>query len=103
MGPAEFRTLSVLVQLYRQDREAERAPEHFRTILAADLAEAAGSEGDTSGRKTISRIREKISREYQILYGSELGLDAIIETVQGKGYRLNPAVRIVTPDQIRGR
>ena len=103
MGPAEFRTLSELVRIYRQDREAERAPENYRTILAADLAEAAGSEGDISGRKTISRIREKISREYQSLYGSELGLDAIIETVQGKGYRLNPAVRVVTPDQIRGR
>jgi 7-cyano-7-deazaguanine synthase in queuosine biosynthesis len=99
-GPAEFKIVSELVRLYREDREAELVPENYRTISAADLAEAAGSEGDISGRKAISRIRKKISREYRSLYGSELGLDVIIENVLGKGYRLNPAVRVVTPDQI---
>ena len=70
-------------------------------MSATDLAEAASSTGDVSGRKTISRVRKKISDEYGKLYGSPLGLDAVIENVQGKGYRLNPLIRVVTPDQLR--
>lgn len=33
--------------------------------------------------------------------GSAPGLEAIIETVQGKGYRLNSSIRIVSPRQIQ--
>jgi Queuosine biosynthesis protein QueC len=97
----EFRLVSVLVRLHREDREAERAPANFRTMTATDLAEAASSTGDVAGRKAISRLREKINGEYRELYGSLLDLDAVIENVQGKGYRLNPQVRVVAPDQLR--
>lgn len=99
-APGEFRLLSELVRLYREDREAERAPESNRTISAEYLAEAAGSTGDVSGRKAISRVRHKIRREYRELYGMELGADAVIENVPRQGYRLNPAVRVVAPAQL---
>ena len=99
-APSEFRLMSVLVRLHREDRVAGRAPDNYRTISATDLAEAISSTGDTAGRKAISRVRKKINDEYQQLYGSQLGLDAVIEKVQGKGYRLNPLVRVVTPDQL---
>jgi hypothetical protein len=99
-GPTEFRLVSVLVQLHREDREAERAPENYRTMQAEDLAEAASSTGDVAGRKAISRLRGKINREYEALYGSRLDSDSIIESVRGRGYRLNPAVRIVASDQL---
>jgi hypothetical protein len=97
----EFRLVSVLVRLHREDREAERAPGNFRTMMATDLAEAASSTGDVAGRKAISRLREKINGGYRELYGSLLDLNAVIENVQGKGYRLNPLVRVVTLDQLR--
>jgi hypothetical protein len=100
-APTDFRLMSVLVQLHREDREAERAPENYRALSAEKLAEAASSTGDIAGRKAVSRMRKKISGEFQELYGSPLGLDALIENVRGEGYRLNPAVRIVTPDQLR--
>jgi len=99
-APGEFRLVSVLIRRHKEDLAAERAPRNFRTISAADLAAAASSTGDTAGRQAVSRVRKKISAEYQQLYGSPLGLDAVIENVQGRGYRLNPHVRVVTPDQL---
>ena len=83
--------MSVLVELHREDRDAERAPENFRTVSATDLAEAVSSAGDVAGRKAISRLRAKINHEYEELYGSPLGSDTIIENVRGKGYRPQPS------------
>jgi hypothetical protein len=100
-GAGDYRLISVLVELHREDREAELAPENYRTLSAADLAEAASRTGDTAGRQAISRLREKINREFQKLYGHDLEPDAVIENVKGKGYRLNPKVRVVAPDQLR--
>ena len=93
--------MSVLVDLHRQDRAAERAPENYRTMAPADLAQAASSTGEVAGRKAISRLRNKINKEYQQLYGSTLDADAIIENVRGKGYRLNPSVLVVALDQLQ--
>ena len=100
-SPAEYRIVSVLANLFREDRETERAPENFRTLSAAKLAEMVSSGGDQVARKAIARVREKISQEHQELYGIALALDAVIENVRGKGYRINPSVRIVSPDQLR--
>jgi 7-cyano-7-deazaguanine synthase in queuosine biosynthesis len=99
-APSEFRLMSELVRLHREDGLAGRAPDKFRTISAAHLAEAISSTGDTAGRKAVSRVRKKIKDEYEQLYGSLLPLDAVIEKVQGRGYRLNPQVRVVSPDQL---
>src|SRR5262245_36319189 len=99
-SPTEFRLMSVLVRLRREDRAAERAPEDFRTVSAVALAEAVSSVGEVAGRKAISRLRRKISREYEQLFGARPDPDLIIENVQGKGYRLNPAVRLVAPDRL---
>ena len=99
-APNEFRLMSELVRLHREDGVAGRAPDNFRTITATNLAEALSSTGDDAGRKAVSRVRKKIGDEYQQLYGGQLGLDAVIEKVQGRGYRLNPHVRVVTPDQV---
>ena len=99
-APGEFRLMSELVRLHREDGVAGRAPDNFRTMSAAHLAEAVSSTGDSAGRKAVSRVRKKIGDEYQQLYGGQLGMDAVIEKVQGRGYRLNPHVRVVTPDQL---
>jgi len=100
-APTEFRLVSALVRLHREDREAERAPENYRSISAAVLAEAVSTTGEVAGRKAISRLRKKINGEYQELYGSWPDSNAIIENIPGKGYRLNPTVRVVAADQIR--
>jgi hypothetical protein len=94
---SDFRIVSLLVGLYLQDRGAGCLPADYRTMLADDLAEALGRVGDTAARKAVSRLRRKISREFMQLYNIELSLDAVIENVHGKGYRINPAVRVVAP------
>ena len=66
-----------------------------------ELADKASSPDDTASRKVISRLRKKISKEYQELYGGTPDQDAVVESVHGKGYRINPSVRIVAPSQIR--
>jgi DNA-binding response OmpR family regulator len=99
-SPSEYRIISVLLKLFREDREAELDPANYRTLSAAELVAEIGEGGDQNGRKAISRLRRKIDREHLELYGSALGLEAVIETVQGKGYRLNPSIRIVSPSQI---
>ena len=100
-SPSEYRIISVLLKLFREDREAELDPANYRTLSAAELAAEIGEGGDQNGRKAISRLRHKIDREHLELYGSAPGLEAVIETVKGKGYRLNPSIRIVSPSQIR--
>ena len=100
-APAEYRIMSALAKLFREDREAELAPENFRTLSAAELAETASSAGDQCGRKMISRLRAKISEDYQELYRIPLAPDAVIENVRGRGYRINPSVRIVSASQLR--
>jgi hypothetical protein len=91
----------LLVSLYVEDRNSGRMPTEYRTLSAQDLADASGRTDDTSGRQAVSRLRRKISREYKELYGVALSLDALIENVHGKGYRLNPSVRVVAPDALK--
>ena len=100
-SPGEYRIVSVLLKLFREDRQAELDPANYRTLSAAELAAEIGEGGDQNGRKAISRLRHKIDREHLELYGSAPGLEVVIETVKGKGYRLNPSIRIVAPGQIR--
>jgi 7-cyano-7-deazaguanine synthase in queuosine biosynthesis len=102
-GSSDFRIVSVLVRLYVEDREAGRLPATYRTLSAADLAEEASSIGDTAGRQAISRLRRRISGEFEALYDMELSLDTVIENVHGKGYRINPAVRVVAPAELARR
>jgi 7-cyano-7-deazaguanine synthase in queuosine biosynthesis len=101
-SPTEYRIVSTLVDLFREDTEAGLRPENFRTLSAEDLAEQASGTGDQSGRKAISRLRKKLKREHREIYGSAMGDDAVIENVRGRGYRINPSVRIVSPSQLRG-
>lgn len=102
-GPTNFRIISVLAQLHREDREAERLPEHFRTISSDDLAEKASSSGDIAGRRAIARLRRHISKEFAKLYPAGIQRNAVVENVPRKGYRLNPHVRIVSANELARR
>jgi hypothetical protein len=98
---SEFRLVFLLVSLYVEDRNSGRMPAEYRTLSAQDLADASARTDDTSGRQAVSRLRRKISKEYKQLYGVALSLNALIENVHGKGYRLNPSVRVVAPDALK--
>ena len=95
-GSSYFRAMSVLVRLYVEDRDAGRLPDAYRTLSAEHLA----ANGDTAGRRVVSRLRRRIMDEFNVLYGVELDLDGVIENVHGKGYRINPSVRVVAPGEL---
>jgi hypothetical protein len=99
-GSTDYRIMSVLLRLYLEDRDAGRLPADYRTISAENLADEVSGAGDAAGRKAISRVREKINGEFEELYGTKLSLDAVIENVHGKGYRINPAVRVVAAAEL---
>lgn len=100
-SPTQYRIIYVLVELHRQDTEAQLAPRNFRCLSAVDVADKASSPDDTASRKVISRLRMKVSKEYHELYGGTPDQNAVVESVHGKGYRINPLVRIVAPSQLR--
>jgi hypothetical protein len=99
-GSSDFRIMSVLVHLYLEDRDAGRLPNAYRALSAEHLAAEASKTGDTAGRRGVSRLRSRIRDEFKALYGVELDLDGVIENVHGKGYRLNPSVRVVAPGEL---
>jgi DNA-binding response OmpR family regulator len=102
-GATEFRIISELVKIFREDRNSDRAPKNFRTMTDHALADALSANEDLV-RKTISRIRKKIKTEYQKLHQEVLDLDHIVQNVHGKGYRLNPLnVHIVDPSEMAGK
>ena len=102
-GATEFRLISELVKIFREDRNSERAPKNFRTMTDHELADAL-SANEVLVRKTISRVRKKIQKDYRELHQETLSLDHILENIHGKGYRLNPLnVQIVDPSEIARR
>ena len=100
--PTHFRILAALVRRHVEDRENGLLPENFRTMPAAELASEASKSGDVAGRKDVSRLRELISEDLAALYGT-LDLNAVIQNVPRKGYRLNPYVRVVSASELTRR
>lgn len=99
-GATEYRLMSELITVFKEDRNSDRAPKNFRTMTSEALADALSAD-EWLVRKTVSRVRQKIKKEYQKLHQENRRLDHIIQNVHGKGYRLNPEnVQIVDPSEI---
>ena len=102
-GATNFRLLSVLVTMHVEDRDQGLLPDHYRTLSSKALADAIGGTSDTTSRQVIQRIRRRIHSEWVQSFGVDLGLNAVIENVSRKGYRLNPKVRIVPAAELRSQ
>ncbi len=102
-GSTDFRLFSVLARMHIEDRENGLLPINFRTLSGDALADAVSGANDTAARKAIERIRKRIAADWSKLFGGEPEPNAVIENVSRKGYRLNPQVRVVSPDQLRNR
>jgi 7-cyano-7-deazaguanine synthase in queuosine biosynthesis len=98
-GSAAFRLLSKLVEIALEERAKPRAPERYRFIKAASLASALGV-GEASLRRTVSRARRRVVKIFEIDAGISMQAGALIENAPWEGYRLNPAVVIVSADEI---
>jgi hypothetical protein len=53
-------------------------------------------------RRRVERLRKTVAKSYEERLGLAISADAVIQTKRWHGYRMNPMVRIVAPDQIAG-
>ena len=98
-GTKMFQLVKILVDQYLEDQSNKKAPENYRCKDKYDLATALGIEEPTL-RRQVSRIRKKVQSGYLGKFGLPLSQDALIENVHGKGYRINPSVRLLAPSEI---
>jgi hypothetical protein len=101
-GPANYSLIAQLAAQYRQDREAGRAPENFKYTSARKLAETFAIREPTL-RKRVNRFRKQAAERFEDRDGLPLMQDAIIETREWKGYRINPRVWVVEPGELKLR
>lgn len=97
-GATEFRIIRLLVELNDANRKIH--PSRRPTFSGVELASQAGGGDVALIRKAIERIRRKLNRDARDLHDKELDMHALIETVFRSGYRLNPAVDIVSPGEL---
>jgi 7-cyano-7-deazaguanine synthase in queuosine biosynthesis len=98
-GTASFALLKRLVETFQLDRNEGRAPENHRYVRTRDLAKIQGGT-EESLRRTIYRIRVRVAQAFETEAGLPLSANALIENDRWKGYRINPAVMILAPDQL---
>jgi 7-cyano-7-deazaguanine synthase in queuosine biosynthesis len=100
-GSTMFALLRHLIELSTADREAKLAPKRYRCKLGKVLADDLGLPDAETIAQAVRRIRKEIAEGFEALEGYRPDDAAVIENVHGSGYRLNPAVVIVSPLELR--
>ena len=98
-GKANCSLVERLATQYREDLQAGRVPENYQYVRAVVLASALSVEEPTL-RRRVNRFRQAVCSQFEEHCGLPLTKDAIIETKEWSGYRLNPSVRLVDPGQV---
>jgi 7-cyano-7-deazaguanine synthase in queuosine biosynthesis len=98
-GSAAYQLLSKLVEIALEDRAKQRAPERHRFTKAGSLSSAFGV-GEASLRRTVLRARRRVAEVFEADAGIAMNGGELIENVPWRGYRLNPAVLVVSADEI---
>ncbi|MBO6716749.1 MAG: 7-cyano-7-deazaguanine synthase [Rhizobiaceae bacterium] len=99
-GAATFALLDQLAAQFEQDLKAKRTPSHCGYCGTRRLTSAL-SVDDTTLRRRVTRFRKRVAEAFDRRHGLSLSSEAVIESATWKGYRLNPAVRLVQADEIR--
>ena len=98
-SPGSFALVAVLVEAYEKDRSEGRAPENNRYVNTIEMTKILGV-NDIALRRRVVRLRRSVADAFESCFGLPLGGDAVIQNQPWHGYRLNPLVRVVAPDQI---
>lgn len=103
-GPQQFGLMSFLIQSHLEDRQKGLSADNYRSYKSFELLDQLGLDSENAVQALVSRIRADIRKGAEINQRRPPDSHAIIESVRGKqGYRLNPRVRVVRPDQIKNR
>jgi hypothetical protein len=100
LGQGDFKLVEALLEAYTQDRDANRPAADCRFVRADRLARRMGVDDETL-RARVSRTRkslkrESLKREFLARFGVEPDEHEVIETGNGRGYRLNPHLALVS-------
>lgn len=98
-GASTFAVIQELVETARKDQSEGLAPESHTFVAARRLCQAT-TISEASLRRCIYRIRSRLDTSFTANAGLPLSADALIENARWKGYRLNPAVLILVPEEI---
>ena len=97
--PASFAVVESLVQAYQEDRATGLAPENCRYVNSTQLTKNLAI-SDSTLRRRVLRFRSAVADSFQERLGLTLAGDAVIQSAPWEGYRINPEVRVVAPDQL---
>jgi hypothetical protein len=101
MKGANAQLLIVLTEPFRDATRKELAPERYPFLQKSNLIRQIECRSDEVLRRRILRCRNKIKKIAKEAGGIELSIDAVIETSQWHGYRLNPdRVRLVALSEL---
>jgi hypothetical protein len=92
--------IAFLAKVFDADLEAGTFPSEYTFVKASTLAK--GLEvAEPSLRKRISRARKEFEKAFLTTFNRQLMPDDIIENLGWHGYRLNPYLLVVKPEQLR--
>lgn len=103
----DYELMAKLIERHREDLDRQNLDERepiveFRYIKLKVLADHFGKAEPTL-RKQIERLRAKLAEQFDAAYGYRPDDNDIVENHPWQGYRLNPYVILVGPNQIRAR
>lgn len=100
-GTTSYRLLTFLIKRFERDQSDKKRPEDYQVSHPKELSNLLGLEDSGAVRSMLRRMRKKLSAEFERKYGLTLSKDAVVENVHGKGYRINPNVRILDVKNIK--
>jgi hypothetical protein len=98
-GRTTYPLLEQLVAAYEADRALKRAPVNHQYV-PAKLIRSRLVIDDTTLRRCVLRVRRRVADLFERHCGLTIANDAVIQSVAWQGYRINPYVRVVAPNQI---
>lgn len=87
-----------LKPVFDEDKRNGRAPNDHRFTIGTRLPALAAMNKDRI-RKHVERCRKQLAEEYRRLHGEQPPEHLLIQTRSSRGYRLDPTIVVVTPNQ----
>jgi Queuosine biosynthesis protein QueC len=91
-GGGDYELLRLLLDAFEEDQRNRKAPDNYRYTITSTLAKRLQVLEPTV-RQRVLRIRKRLFNWFAEDY--PLSQDALIENLSWRGYRINPAVRLL--------
>ena len=99
-GPTIFPLMKMLIEAAVKDQADGRLPKNYRSFRGKAFADALGASDVNAISAAIKRARAELSEAGAALQSFDAGNNTVIEST-GRGYRLNPNVRVVSSAEFK--